>query len=255
MTHRLVPAVGVSLALLLLACPPPGDEAVSASPDAPAGAATAATPSGDEDRTLYAMGAIIARSVTPLGLSEEELAELVAGLEDTVRGSAGDFDANAYRSQIQTFTNERRASAAAVEKEAGQAFALEAAAAEGAEQLDSGLVYVEIEAGDGASPTAGDVVKVHYHGTLRDGTVFDSSVDRGEPATFPLGRVIPCWTEGVQKMKVGGKARLVCPSDIAYGDRGSPPTIAPGATLAFDVELLEIVAPPTASAPEPPPGS
>jgi FKBP-type peptidyl-prolyl cis-trans isomerase FkpA/FKBP-type peptidyl-prolyl cis-trans isomerase FklB len=84
-------------------------------------------------------------------------------------------------------------------------------------------------------------VKVHYHGTLIDGTVFDSSVQRGQPATFPLNGVIPCWTEGVQRMKVGEKSRLVCPSQIAYGDRGAPPKIKPGATLVFEVELLEIV--------------
>jgi len=84
-------------------------------------------------------------------------------------------------------------------------------------------------------------VKVHYTGKLTDGTVFDSSVQRGEPATFPLNGVIKCWTEGVQKMKVGGKATLTCPSDIAYGDQGRPPTIKPGATLVFDVELIEIV--------------
>ena len=84
-------------------------------------------------------------------------------------------------------------------------------------------------------------MKVHYHGTLTDGTVFDSSVQRGEPATFPLDGVIPCWTEGVQKMKVGGKAKLVCPSAAAYGDRGQPPNIRPGAVLTFEVELLEIV--------------
>ena len=87
----------------------------------------------------------------------------------------------------------------------------------------------------------GEKVAVHYHGTLPDGTVFDSSVDRGEPATFPLNRVIPCWTEGVGKMKVGGKARLVCPPDSAYGDRGAPPRIPPGTALVFEVELIEIV--------------
>jgi FKBP-type peptidyl-prolyl cis-trans isomerase len=136
---------------------------------------------------------------------------------------------------------ERQKLMAAGEKEASAEFLKEAASAEGAVQTESGLIYTEIKAGDGDSPQATDVVKVHYHGTLRDGTVFDSSVERGNPATFPLNRVIPCWTEGVQKMKVGGKSKLVCPSEIAYGDRGSPPKIKPGAALVFEVELLEIV--------------
>jgi FKBP-type peptidyl-prolyl cis-trans isomerase FkpA/FKBP-type peptidyl-prolyl cis-trans isomerase FklB len=95
--------------------------------------------------------------------------------------------------------------------------------------------------GKGASPKETDTVKVHYHGTLTDGTVFDSSVQRGEPATFPLAQVIPCWTEGVQRVKVGGKSRLICPANLAYGDRGAPPKIKPGATLVFEVELLDIV--------------
>ena len=94
--------------------------------------------------------------------------------------------------------------------------------------------------GTGPSPKATDKVKVHYHGTLPDGTVFDSSVQRGEPIVLPLERRDPCWTEGVQMMKVGGKSKLVCPSDIAYGDQGRPPAIKPGATLVFEVELLEI---------------
>ena len=102
-------------------------------------------------------------------------------------------------------------------------------------------VVKTIKEGSGPKPAATDKVKVHYQGTLTDGTVFDSSIKRGEPATFPLNGVIKCWTEGLQEVKVGGKARLVCPANIAYGDRGSPPTIKPGATLVFDVELLEIV--------------
>jgi FKBP-type peptidyl-prolyl cis-trans isomerase FkpA len=102
------------------------------------------------------------------------------------------------------------------------------------------MVYIPVAAGTGASPKATDTVNVHYHGTLRDGSVFDSSVDRGEPISFPLNGVIPCWTEGLQKMKVGGKAKLVCPSDIAYGDGGRPPQIPGGATLVFEVELLEV---------------
>jgi FKBP-type peptidyl-prolyl cis-trans isomerase FkpA len=118
---------------------------------------------------------------------------------------------------------------------------LEKAAAEpGAVRTASGLVYRELKAGSGASPSASDVVKVHYRGTLVDGTEFDSSYKRNEPATFPLNRVIPCWTEGVQKMKVGGKSQLVCPAGIAYGDRGSPPVIPGGATLIFEIELLGI---------------
>ena len=104
----------------------------------------------------------------------------------------------------------------------------------------SGLVYQSIKEGSGASPAASDTVKVHYRGTLQDGKEFDSSYKRGEPIEFPLSGVIPCWTEGVQKMKVGGKAQLVCPAKTAYGDQGSPPTIPPGATLVFEVELLGI---------------
>jgi FKBP-type peptidyl-prolyl cis-trans isomerase FkpA len=105
---------------------------------------------------------------------------------------------------------------------------------------DSGLQFTELRAGSGPSPGPSDVVVVHYHGTFPDGSVFDSSIERGSPATFPLNRVIPCWTEGLQRMKVGGKARLVCPPQIAYGARGAPPRIPPNATLNFEVELLEI---------------
>lgn len=112
-----------------------------------------------------------------------------------------------------------------------------------AEPASSGEATLEIEhlsEGTGASPKATDVVEVHYHGTFEDGGVFDSSVDRGSPARFPLNRVIPCWTQGVQQMKVGGKARLVCPPDLAYGPAGKPPKIPPSATLVFEVELLGI---------------
>ncbi len=105
----------------------------------------------------------------------------------------------------------------------------------------TGLVYKSIKDGSGASPVATDVVKVHYRGTLQDGTEFDSSHKRGQPAEFPLNRVIKCWTEGVQKMKVGGKAQLTCPPGIAYGERGTPGgPIPPNATLNFEVELLGI---------------
>ena len=104
----------------------------------------------------------------------------------------------------------------------------------------SGLVVRTVRQGSGPSPTAADRVKVHYRGTLVDGTEFDSSYKRNEPAVFPLGRVIKCWTEGVQRMRVGGKAELTCPPAIAYGERGAGGVIPPNATLRFEIELLEI---------------
>ncbi|BAL97200.1 FKBP-type peptidyl-prolyl cis-trans isomerase [Rubrivivax gelatinosus] len=118
---------------------------------------------------------------------------------------------------------------------------LKAAAAEpGAVVTASGLIYRSLKDGNGASPTATDTVRVHYRGTFPDGKEFDSSYRRGEPIEFPLNRVIPCWTEGVQKMKAGGKAKLTCPSAIAYGERGAGGVIPPNATLQFEVELLGI---------------
>ncbi len=115
-----------------------------------------------------------------------------------------------------------------------------AAAERGAVVTDTGLVYRSLKDGQGASPGAADTVRVHYRGTFPDGREFDSSLKRGQPIEFPLNRVIKCWTEGVQRMKVGGKAKLTCPASIAYGDRGAGGVIPPGATLLFEVELLGI---------------
>ena len=122
----------------------------------------------------------------------------------------------------------------------GDAVAKKSAAEAGAVVTDTGLVYRSLKDGSGASPAASDTVKVHYRGTFPDGKEFDSSYTRGQPIEFPLNRVIKCWTEGVQRMKVGGKARLTCPAAIAYGDRGAGAVIPPGATLLFEVELMGI---------------
>lgn len=120
------------------------------------------------------------------------------------------------------------------------AVALSASGIAAAETLPSGVVIDTVTKGTGPSPKASDTVKVHYRGTLTDGTEFDSSYKRGQPISFPLNRVIPCWTEGVQKMQVGGKVKLTCPASTAYGARGVPGTIPPNATLNFEVELLGI---------------
>jgi FKBP-type peptidyl-prolyl cis-trans isomerase FkpA/FKBP-type peptidyl-prolyl cis-trans isomerase FklB len=150
-------------------------------------------------------------------------------------------DLNAFGPKIQELQQQRAAALAATEKKSGQAFLDKASAEKGATKMASGLVISTLKPGNGASPKVTDSVRVHYHGMLTDGTVFDSSVQRGEPASFALNGVIPCFREGVQLMKVGGKSRLVCPADLAYGDRGAPPRIRPGATLVFEIELLEIV--------------
>lgn len=122
------------------------------------------------------------------------------------------------------------------------AFSFQAIAAEPKEEKTaSGIVITKIKEGTGASPKSSDTVKVHYRGTLVNGKEFDSSYGRGQPASFPLNRVIPCWTEGMQTMKTGGKSKLVCPSNLAYGSRGIPGTIPPDSTLVFEVELLEIL--------------
>jgi FKBP-type peptidyl-prolyl cis-trans isomerase FkpA len=142
--------------------------------------------------------------------------------------------------KIQPLATSRSAAVAVKEKAASAAYLAKCAAEPGAVKTDSGLVYREVKAGTGASPKATDTVKVHYRGTLVNGTEFDSSYKRNEPAQFPLNGVIKCWTEGVQRMKVGGKSTLVCPSDLAYGDQGRP-SIPGGATLTFDIELLDIV--------------
>ena len=198
-------------------------------------------PKSEDDKALYAIGYSLAERLGPLALSAAELEMVKAGLADGVLGRPRKADPRAYMERIQQLRTTRAAVVAAAEKKAGDAFLAKAAAAPGAKKTESGMVITTVTAGTGPSPKATDKVKVHYHGTLTDGSVFDSSVQRGQPATFPLNGVIKCWTEGVQQMKVGGKSRLVCPSELAYGERGAPPRIKPGATLIFEVELLEIV--------------
>jgi FKBP-type peptidyl-prolyl cis-trans isomerase FkpA len=195
----------------------------------------------DDQKTLYAIGWKVAQGLTPLALNETEIEDVLNGIRDAALERPSQIEVGAYDERIGELLNTRRGAAAEAEKQASASFVASAAAQSGATTTASGLVFRETGSADGPKPKATDTVEVHYHGTLRDGTVFDSSVERGEPARFPLNRVIPCWTEALQMISVGGKATIVCPADIAYGDRGAPGgKIAPGAALQFEVELLSI---------------
>lgn len=194
----------------------------------------------NDQRMLYALGVVLSQNVVGFELTPKELAFVQQGFADGALNKPPQVEVNNYLGDLQRLQQSRAQATAQRQKQAGDAYLAKAAQAKGATKTASGLVMQTIKPGTGPSPKATDQVKVHYHGTLTDGKVFDSSVQRGQPATFPLSGVIPCWTEGLQLMKVGGKSRLICPANLAYGERGSPP-IKPGSTLVFEVELLEIV--------------
>ncbi len=193
----------------------------------------------EDQKTLYALGLLLGKNIKPFSLKPDELAIVKAGLTDAVTDAKPQVELEAYGPKVNEMAQKRAASGADEAKKKGQDFADSVAKQKDAVKLPSGVVVRTITPGSGASPTADDIVKVHYEGKLVDGTVFDSSIKRGEPAEFPLKGVVPCWTEALQKMKKGEKSQIVCPSSVAYGDRGSPPVIPPGATLSFEVELLD----------------
>ncbi len=202
----------------------------------------ASDPANDDQKTLYALGLALSQSIGTFSLTEAELDMVKNGMTDGVLKRSPKVDLQTFGPKIQQLQQARLALVAEGEKKAGAAFTAKAATEKGSIKTESGIVITPIKPGTGATPKATDTVKVHYHGTLTDGTVFDSSVKRGEPATFPLDKVIKCWTEGVQQIKVGGKSRLICPSNLAYGDASPPGSpIQPGSTLIFEVDLLEIV--------------
>lgn len=194
----------------------------------------------EEQKTLYALGLTINRSLSPFNLSPSELELVEAGLADGGLHKTPKVDLETYGPKIKQLQEERTATVAAAEEKASQVFVDQAAREPGATKTASGLVMVPITPGTGATPKATDTVTVNYVGRLTDGTVFDSSKLRGEPSTVPVNGVIKCWTEALQHLKVGGKSRLVCPADLAYGNQGWAPLIKPGETLVYEVELLGI---------------
>jgi len=197
----------------------------------------------EEDKTFYAVGAMFGTRLKPLSLTEAELDALTYGLRESAKGVESKVDMVAYQGKIQELFQGRMAKQAETEKKVGIDFLENFVKKEGAQKTASGLAYKIIKPGSSKKPSATDTVEVHYHGTLIDGTVFDSSVERGKRVSFPLNRVIKGWTEGLQLIGEGGKIKLVIPSELAYGEHGAPPKIAGGATLVFEVELFSVKPP------------
>lgn len=200
----------------------------------------------DAQKFGYAIGVDIGKSLSPVK-DEVDIDALIAGLDESLAGKdvrLSDEEREKIKSEVtkklQQKQIEERTAKAAAAKEAGEKFLAENAKREGVKTTASGLQYEIVTEGSGATPKATDKVTVHYKGTLIDGTEFDSSYARGQPVTFPLGNVIPGWTEGLQLVKTGGKAKLFIPSSLAYGERGAGAKIGPNETLVFEVELISI---------------
>jgi len=202
--------------------------------------AAAPEPTTDEEKTLYALGLAINQSLSNFTLSEAEFEIVKSGITDGFHKKASKVDLQAFGLKISQLQQARALVVAEAEKKVGAAFLAKAAAEPGAKKTESGAILMTLKEGSGATPKVTDMVKMHYLGTLIDGTVFDSSAKQGEPAMIRVNEMSKCWVEGMQQMKVGSKSKLVCPSSLAYRDKGLPPLIKPGATLVFEIELLEI---------------
>jgi len=193
----------------------------------------------DEDKTFHAIGLVVAKNLEIFQLTPDEFERVVDGIR-AARAEKPAVKVEEFQGKIGDLARARMAGNAGKRKEADSKAVAALAADPKAQKEASGLIYIPVAEGKGPSPKPTDKVKVNYAGTLLDGKEFDSSYKRGQPVSFALNGVIPCWTEGVQKMKVGGKSKLICPSTIAYGDDGRPPVIPGGATLVFEIELLSI---------------
>ncbi|SEW54705.1 FKBP-type peptidyl-prolyl cis-trans isomerase [Chitinophaga arvensicola] len=192
------------------------------------------------DSVSYGLGVSIAENLKAQGLENINTTVLAKALQDALKNQTLLLSKDQVDMSISNYLQQLKADKAAKNREAGLKFLAENKVKPGVVTLPDGLQYQILKEGNGPKPTASDKVKTHYHGTLIDGTVFDSSVDRGQPISFPVGGVIKGWTEALQLMPVGSKWRLFIPSELAYGDRGAGPKIGPGAALIFDVELLAI---------------
>ena len=200
------------------------------------------------DKVSYALGLGIGQQLAQMGASELNIDDFAQAIKDVVSGSELKVQHREAQQIVQEYfqkqeqkMNAQRAEAGKVHKEAGEKYLAENAKKDGVITLPSGLQYQVLKEGNGKKPTAKDTVKCHYEGFLIDGTVFDSSVQRGEPATFPLQQVSAGWTEGLQLMQEGAKYRFFIPYRLAYGEGGAGSSIPPFAALVFDVELIEVM--------------
>ena len=193
------------------------------------------------DKLSYAWGLAMGRQLIGMGVKDINFEDFADAVKDSFEGKEPKMPIDEGQKVLNEYMTDLQKKAEAKAREAGEKFLAENKMKEGVKVTPSGLQYVVVKEGEGAMPTAEDEVTVHYTGKLLDGTVFDSSVNRGEPATFPLNRVIPGWTEGVQLMKEGAKYTFFIPSDLAYGAQGVPNAIPPHSTLIFDVELIKVV--------------
>ncbi len=198
----------------------------------------------DGERSMYTIGFLMGRNVAAFNMTPAEVKIIVSGLGDAILGTPAKVDISLHQSRVNDLLSKRLQGAVTKEKESGRVFTEKFIKENKPQAIAGGGWYLETKAGAGPIPAKTDTIKAHYRGTATDGVEFDSSYARGAPTEFALSGVIACWTNGIAMMKVGGKAKLVCPSDVAYGDPGRP-GIKPGATLIFEVELVAIVAAPT----------
>ena len=192
------------------------------------------------DSLSYSVGVLVAQNLKSQGIDQLDVNSLAQGLSDAMKGGETAVDFNQANAIVQGYMMEKKQEASKANIEAGKKFLEENGKRDGVTTLPSGLQYEVLKKGEGPSPKATDKVTVHYHGTLIDGTVFDSSVERGQPASFPVNGVIKGWVEALQLMHVGDKWKLFIPSELAYGERGAGGDIGPYSTLIFEVELLGI---------------
>jgi FKBP-type peptidyl-prolyl cis-trans isomerase FkpA len=218
--HKIV----ISLLITLLAVP----------------ALAADLPKTENEKTIYAIGIALASEMGVFDLTPAEFKLVQQGFADSAPGKKPAVNLDDYAKNVQELAKTRRDGLGLKLARQGEEVLSKAAAEKGAVKTDSGLVYLSLKEGNGATPLATDKVKVQYRGTLTNGKEFDSSYKRHAPVEFPLNSVIKCWTEGVQRMKVGGQAKLVCPPAMAYGEHGAGSAIPPNATLIFEIELLDI---------------